>query len=176
MSGSRMAEVPRTVRGIDWASWQPTERATLLFVLQDGQILLIHKKTGLGAGKINGPGGRLDPGEVPRDGAVREVREELCVTPTGVALAGELFFQFVDGYAMHGIVFTATGFEGDLCETHEAAPLWTPVDRIPYDRMWADDRLWLPLMLEGRGFRGWFIFDGDRMLDARVEEEPRPGI
>jgi 8-oxo-dGTP diphosphatase len=64
----------------------------------------------------------------------------------------------------------ASGFEGRLCETHEASPLWTPLDRIPYDRMWADDRLWLPLMLEGRRFRGFFVFDGDAMLDSRVEE------
>jgi 8-oxo-dGTP diphosphatase len=162
--------IPRTIRGMDWEAWTPTERATLLFVLQDGRILLIHKKTGLGAGKINGPGGRLEPGETPRDGAVREVREELCVTPTGVAQAGELFFQFTDGYALHGSVFTASGFEGDLCETREAAPLWTPLDSIPYERMWADDRLWIPLMLRGTRFRGWFIFDGDAMLDARVEE------
>jgi 8-oxo-dGTP diphosphatase len=174
--GEGLPVVPRTVRGIDWTTWQPTERATLLFVLRDSRILLIHKKTGLGAGKINGPGGRLEPGETPREGAVREVQEELCVTPTGVAPAGELFFQFLDGYALHGAVFTATDFQGELCETREAAPLWTPVDSIPYDRMWADDRLWLPLMLEGRRFRGWFIFDGDDMLDAAVEEGTRVGI
>jgi len=67
-------DIPRMVRDIDWASWTPTERATLLFVLRDGQILLIHKKTGLGAGKINGPGGRIEPGESAQEGAIREVR------------------------------------------------------------------------------------------------------
>ena len=51
---------------------------TLLFVIRAGQILLIHKKRGLGAGKINGPGGRLHLGESPLHGAVREVKEELC--------------------------------------------------------------------------------------------------
>jgi 8-oxo-dGTP diphosphatase len=164
-----MKAVPRRVPDIDWKRWRPKERATLLFVIRDGQILLIHKKTGLGAGKINGPGGRIDPGETALEGAIREVQEELCVTPSGVREAGELFFQFIDGYAMHGSVFRASDFTGELCETHEAAPLWTPLDRIPYDRMWADDILWLPVMLSGRGFRGYFIFDGDRMLDSLVE-------
>ncbi len=176
MSGPGAQSIPRSVGAIDWPAWRPVERATLLFVLQDHRILLIHKKTGLGAGKVNGPGGRLEPGEAPLDGAVREVREELCVTPTGVAPAGELFFQFLDGYSLHGSVFTASGFEGELCETREAAPLWTPVDSIPYDRMWADDRLWLPLLLTGRGFRGWFVFDGDAMLDAKVEEVSAAGV
>jgi len=160
----------RRVSEIDWATWVPTEKATLLFVLRDGQILLIHKKTGLGAGKINGPGGRIDPGETPRQCAIREVQEELCVTPTGVRQAGDLHFQFVDGYALYGVVFTATGFEGELCETREAAPIWTSIHAIPYGRMWADDALWLPLLLAGRPFRGHFIFDGDAMLDSRVEE------
>jgi 8-oxo-dGTP diphosphatase len=160
----------RKVSEIDWKTWVPTEKATLLFVLRDGQILLIHKKTGLGAGKINGPGGRIDPGETAMQGAVREVQEELCVTPSGVREAGDLFFQFVDGYALYGVVFTATGFDGQLCETHEAAPIWTPITSIPYQKMWADDVLWLPLVLAGRSFRGFFIFDGDDMLDSKVEE------
>lgn len=163
-----MVQVPRRINQIDWQKWVPTERATLLFVLQDGNILLINKKTGLGAGKINGPGGRIDPGETAIEGAIREVQEELCVTPTGVRPAGELSFQFVDGYSLHGAVFTATGFTGELCETREAAPIWTPVGEIPYQRMWADDSLWLPMLLEGKGFAGFFIFDGDTMLDWLV--------
>jgi hypothetical protein len=35
--------------------------------------------------------------------------------------------------------------------------------------MWADDALWLPVLLAGEPFRGWFVFDGDRMLDAVLE-------
>lgn len=147
----------------------PTEKATLLFVVRDGQILLIDKKTGLGAGKVNGPGGRIEPGETAMQGAIREVQEELCVTPTGVREAGELYFQFLDGYSLHGTVFTATDFTGTVCETREAAPRWTPLDEIPYARMWADDILWLPLALQGTGFRGFFTFDGDTMLDSLVE-------
>jgi 8-oxo-dGTP diphosphatase len=170
VSSESTREIPRLVRDIDWSTWVPGERATLLFVLVDGRVLLIDKKTGLGAGKINGPGGRIEPGETAREGAIREVREELCVTPTGVREAGELFFQFVDGYALHGAVFTASGLEGELCETHEAAPRWTPLESIPYERMWADDALWLPLLLKGQRFKGYFIFDGDLMLDSLVEK------
>lgn len=160
----------RQVREIEWSRWIPDEKATLLFVLRDGHILLIDKKTGLGAGKVNGPGGRIDPGESPRECAIREVQEELCVTPTDVKEAGELYFQFVDGYALHGTVFTATGFEGELCETREATPRWTPLSDIPWERMWADDALWLPLLLRGERFTGYFIFDGDSMLDSLVEK------
>ncbi len=57
-------------------------------------------------------------------------------------------------------------------ETEEATPIWMPTERIPYDQMWEDDELWLPLVLRGRQFSGRFIFDGDTMLDYEVEEKP----
>ncbi len=157
------------VTDIDWAQWTPQQRATLLFVIRDGQILLIHKKRGLGAGNINGPGGRLEPGETPRQAAIREVQEELCITPQAVQFRGELKFQFVDGLSIHCSVFTAPRFSGTPTETDEAIPLWVPLDAIPYDQMWADDRIWIPLMLQQHPFRGCFVFDADRMLDHHIE-------
>ncbi len=42
----------------DWNDWNGEVVATLLFVIQDGNILLIEKKRGHGAGKVNGPGGK----------------------------------------------------------------------------------------------------------------------
>lgn len=153
---------------IDWPTWKAVDLATLLFVIQDGQILLIRKKRGLGAGKINGPGGRMEEGETELECAVREVQEEVGVTATGVTEHGELLFQFVDGYSIHVWVFRAEGHRGQVIETDEAVPLWFPLDAIPYDEMWADDRVWLPLLLERRRFHGRFIFDGDTMVDHEV--------
>jgi len=154
---------------IDWTAWQPKERATLMFILRDEQILLIHKKRGLGAGKINGPGGRLEPGETPLAAAIRETQEEICVTPTGIQAAGELLFQFVDGFSIHGYVFTATGHIGEPKETDEAIPTWRPTAALPYHQMWADDRVWMPLLLQGRKFTARFLFDGDLMLGCEVD-------
>jgi len=163
--------VPHRLEEIDWSSWKPVDKATLLFVLRDSEVLLIRKRRGLGAGKINAPGGRLDDGESPRAGAIREVQEEVCVTPLDPDHCGELLFQFVDGYSIHVWVFLAADHQGEACTTDEAIPLWTPLDEIPYDEMWADDREWVPLMLAGKRFFGRFIFDGDRMLDHEVEVE-----
>lgn len=166
-----MAEsIPRTVDAVDWAVWTPVDRATLLFVIRDGQILLIRKKRGLGAGKVNGPGGRVEAGESPEQCALREVEEELGVIPTGLSFGGELAFQFVDAYSIHVHVYRATGCLGTARETEEAIPLWTPLAEIPYEEMWADDRLWLPLLLRREPFHGHFIFDGDKMLDYVLEQ------
>ncbi len=152
----------------DWENWQPQEQATLLFVIRDGQILLIRKKRGLGAGKINGPGGRLEPGETPLEAAVRETREELGIEALDPVLSGELFFQFVDGYSLHCSVFVSREFIGEPIETDEAIPLWTPLEAIPYHEMWEDDIHWLPGMIKGDTFRGYFDFDGDKMVTKTV--------
>ncbi len=162
----------RRISDMDWQTWEARDLATLVFVVREGRILLIRKKRGLGAGKINGPGGRLECGESPLDCAVREVKEELRTTPTGLEMCGENRFQFVDGYSIHVYVFRATGCDAEPQETEEAAPIWAPTQRIPYEEMWEDDELWLPLVLRGRRFSGRFIFDGDAMLDHEVEEEP----
>ena len=155
---------------VDGANWRPKEEGTLCFVIQDGQILLIEKKRGLGAGKVNGPGGRLEKGETAEQAAIRETQEEVGITPTGVQWAGELRFQFRDGYSLHCSVYRASGWEGELMETAEAKPFWVRTDQIPYDRMWADDEQWMPRLLSGEKFRGWFEFDGDRMEWSKMEK------
>jgi len=58
----------RALHDMDWDAWTPRQRATLVFIVRDGQVLLIHKKRGIGAGYINGVGGRLEPGETPFEG------------------------------------------------------------------------------------------------------------
>jgi len=159
----------RRLDDIDWADWSAVDTATLVFIVRDGRVLLIRKKRGLGAGKINGPGGRLDPGETLEACAVREVEEELRVTPLDLEQLGEHRFQFVDGYSIHVFVYRAEALRGKPVETDEAIPLWFPTDDLPFEEMWEDDPMWLPLVLEGRRFRGRYIFDGDRMVDHELE-------
>ena len=53
-------------------------------------------------------------------------------------------------------------------ETDEAIPMWLKISQIPYDEMWEDDIHWLPQMLEGQTFKGYFEFDGDKMLSRKV--------
>ena len=157
------------VDDIDWTTWKPTEYANLCFVIRDRQILLIRKKRGLGAGKINAPGGRIEKGETALASAIRETQEEIGVTPTGLEQMGELLFEFLDGYKLHVAVFTASGCEGDLRETDEATPMWKSIDHIPFDEMWQDDPYWLPLLLARKKFRGCFLFDGERLLSHQLE-------
>jgi 8-oxo-dGTP diphosphatase len=163
-----MASPVRAIRDIDWTTWVPKDVAVLLFVIRGGEALLIHKKRGLGAGKISAPGGRIEAGESPEEAAVRETQEEVCVVPSPPRRRGHLRFQFTDGYALECHVLSSDACTGEARETDEAIPRWTPLDALPFDAMWEDDRLWIPLMLAGRPFRGRFVFDGERMLDHEL--------
>lgn len=156
----------------DWTHWQPGIRATLMFIVDEAQeqVLLIRKKRGLGAGKINGPGGKMDPGETSVECAIRETQEELGVTALNPVKHGELWFQFVDGLALHVDVFRATEWEGEAYETPEAIPLWTSLKSLPFDEMWADDRFWLAeLLIEKKHFVGRFLFDDDQMQTNEID-------
>lgn len=153
---------------VDWDNWQAKDPATLVFVIRDGKILLIDKKTGLGKGKVNGPGGKLESGESPETCAVRECQEELGITVTNLEYCGQHRFQFVDGYSIHVWVYCTSEFDGVPTESVEARPFWVPLDEIPYHQMWEDDSIWLPVMLRGEQFHGRWIFNGDTMVDYEL--------
>ena len=98
---------------IDWQNWTAVDVCTLVFVMDGPRILLIRKKRGLGAGKINGPGGRQDPGETIEACGVREVHEEVGLRVRALELAGVLRFQFADGYSTHVHVYRTDQYEGE---------------------------------------------------------------
>jgi 8-oxo-dGTP diphosphatase len=50
----------------------------------------------------------------------------------------------------------------------EAAPLWVPIDAVPFDQMWADGANWFPHLLSGQPFHGRFLFEGDKLLGYEV--------
>ena len=156
---------------IDWDNWQAKDPATLVFVIRDGQILLINKKTGLGKGKVNGPGGKVEQDEHPEACAIRECQEELQITVSNLQYCGQHRFQFVDGYSIHVWVYRTAEYEGIPTESLEAKPLWVSLDDIPYEKMWEDDAIWLPMMIRGERFQGRWIFDGDKMVDYELLAE-----
>lgn len=67
--------------------------ATLCYPIDDDRVLLIEKQRGVGAGNVNGPGGKLEPGETPHECVVREVGEEVGVRVDPWKV-GELEFTF----------------------------------------------------------------------------------
>ena len=157
------------VEDVPWGSWEPSERCVLTYVMDGDNVLLILKKRGLGDGYYNAPGGHIELEETSTEAAIRETKEETGLTVSDLKERGTLRFQFKDGMRMVCYVFTTSVWEGDFNECDEAKPFWADKNNLDYDMMWKDDKLWLPLLLDGKEFEGWFVFDDREMLDARVE-------
>lgn len=159
---------PRSVRLEDWTGWVPIDRATSVYLVRDGHVLLIRKKRGLGLGKVTAPGGKIDGAESALECAAREVREEVGLTPTALQDRGCLNFQFLSGYSIGVHLFVAGDWTGELRESAEASPFWVAFDEIPYGEMWEDDRIWLADVLRGHRVSGRLLFDADRLVDHEI--------
>lgn len=158
-----------SVDEIPWDNWEPTERCVLTYLFDGDRVLLIEKKKGMGTGYINAPGGHIELEETKLEAAIREAKEETGLDVSDLKERGTLYFQFKDGIRMLGYVFFAYSYSGELIdECEETKPFWCKVSELDYSRMWEDDILWLPPALEGKKFEGYFLFDGNTLLDSKV--------
>ena len=148
---------------------------SLAFLLRGDEILLAMKKRGFGAGKLNGAGGKVEPGETIEQAMIRECQEELTITPTTFRKVA--YHDFVLGadtkqpWHQRAHAFIVTEWEGEPAETEEMAPGWVKLTDIPYDQMWDDDIHWLPKVLEGKLLSTSFTFDSsEHMLTKTIQE------
>ena len=90
------------------------------------QVLLGHKKTGLGSGKIVGLGGHVESSETPAEAAAREVKEEagLHVAPDALVEVAHVMFLFpvCPRWDMVTSIFTSAGWSGEAAESAEIRP------------------------------------------------------
>lgn len=141
--------------------------ATLLLLFRgkgtEKELLLAMKKRGFGLDKWNGPGGKVDMeiGELPEECVVREAKEEVGLDVQEVELVGTFDFIFPHDRTkdFYCYLYTSETFTGEATESEEMRPQWFKVSEIPYDRMWDDDKIWLPLILQGKKLVGSFEFN-----------------
>lgn len=135
---------------------------TLTLVHNHPQILLGMKKRGFGAGKWNGFGGKVEPGESIENAAKREMREEADIELASVEKIGVLDFSWRDNPEILEVhIFRGKEFSGEPKESDEMKPQWFHVNKIPFHAMWADDKHWMPFFLANKKFNGNFVFDKD---------------
>lgn len=147
---------------------------TLVFVQNqnDKKILLGLKKRGFGVGKWNGFGGKVEKNETVFEGAKRELKEECGLIPINMKKLGTIIFDFEGKPTLLAVhVFKSYDYEGTLTESEEMKPQWFDINDIPYDKMWLDDEIWYPLMLNDKLFEGKFYFRGhSKILKYELKE------
>jgi len=135
----------------------------LCFIRTEDKLLLARKKRGFGAGKWNGYGGKVMAGETLEESAVREIEEEAGLKDIKLEKRGLINFSWASAKnrPIECHIFEITEYQGEPTETEEMNPQWFPIDNLPYNHMWSDDPIWLPLFLSRRGFRADFVFNDD---------------
>lgn len=175
---SRIPEAFRIWRGDRRAYFdgQPLPEATLVFLRRGHsppQVLLGHKKRGVGVGKVGGIGGKVEPGETAAAAAVRELEEEIGVrvAESDLDYVARLDFVFPHqpGWGQRVHTYLADHWQGEPVESAEVLPAWFAVDEIPYGRMWQDSAHWLPRVLDGERIRARFTFRADNETVDTVE-------
>lgn len=158
-------------------SSKPTKQLTLVLLRREGEVLLAMKKRGFGAGRWNGVGGKLEPGETVEQALLRETREEIGVELRAYNKVAEIEFDEQVGgeqTLMHVHVYTASAWDGEPTESEEMRPEWFRLDAVPYAEMWPDDEYWLPAVLAGQKLHAAFTLDQhDRITsyDVTIVEE-----
>ncbi len=145
---------------------------TLCFVLRGDEVLLGFKKIGFGAGRWNGFGGKVESLESVETAAMRELKEEAGIEAQDLSEVAVIEFAIKGIPQIHEVhVFTVTAFVGEPTESDEMRPQWFKQADIPYDHMWPDDRVWLPLLLQGKKLRAKFeLGDADVIVSQEVNE------
>lgn len=127
---------------------------------KNNRILMIKKLRGMrdfsekinGSGKdlYNFPGGKCVENESFYDCARRETIEETGITPIDHKLVGQLQFEWPD-FTIINQVFIAEKWSGGIvCDGNECLAEWVDIDKVPYDNMWDDDKVWVKEMLAGK--------------------------
>mgnify|MGYP001806601676 FL=1 len=158
----------------DFIDLKGLRKTTLGFLIKDNKILLAMKKRGFGPGKWNGVGGKMHDGETIEETSKREIMEEISVLVKKQEIVGKIKFYFKDNqdWDQEVVVFKIIDWENEPQESEEMAPQWIDINKIPYDKMWIDDRFWLPKVLAGEKIEAKFVFGNDdqKILEMEVKK------
>lgn len=146
--------------------------ATLCYVRRDNHTLMIHrvkKENDMHAGKWNGLGGKLEPGETPEECALREIWEEAGLRVKSLALKGIITFPgFANDEDWYTFLFLIDKFEGKLIDSPEGTLKWIPDDEVLKLNLWPGDLIFIPWLDRPEFFSGKFVYQDGQLIEHDV--------
>lgn len=149
------------------------KNVTLCYIERGDEYLMLHrvkKKNDINHDKWIGVGGKFEDKESPEECVLRETREETGLTLTDYRYRAVVTFvsDVYETEYMH--LFTASGWEGELCECSEGVLEWVKKDAVFELPIWEGDKLFLRLLAEGRPFFSLKLrYEGERLAEAVLD-------
>ena len=148
--------------------------ATLVYVVKDDQVLMIHRNQRLDDlhfDKYNGLGGKFEEGESPRQCAIRELKEESGLDAHKLTLKGHILFPKFDKHGRDWLVFiyTVQEFKGELIKlNHEGELKWIPKNKILELNLWEGDKQFLPHVFSNSTFEGVIVYQDGKVTEHQI--------
>ncbi|HBX68324.1 MAG TPA: DNA mismatch repair protein MutT [Chloroflexi bacterium] len=146
--------------------------ATLCYLRQNGHTLMVHrikKENDMHAGKWNGLGGKLEPGETPEECAAREIWEESGLEVNNLTLRGIITFPgFANDEDWYTFLFVSDNFTGELIDSPEGHLQWIPDHELLDLNLWPGDRIFIPWLDQPGFFSGKFVYKDGKLVEHGV--------
>ncbi len=147
---------------------------TLAYLEQDGQYLMLYrnkKENDINEGKYVGVGGKLKPDEAPRDGCIREIKEETNLDALDLKYQGMI--TFVNDICETELIFIylVKEFSGTMHQCDEGDLVWVDKDKVLDLNLWAGDRYFLEPIIKGdlkEPIDYKFIYSKDELLEVII--------
>jgi 8-oxo-dGTP diphosphatase len=129
----------------------------------------VKKKNDMHAGKWNGLGGKLEPGETPEECAVREIWEESGLSVQNLIFKGIITFPAFDNNEdWYTFIYIIDRFEGDLIDSPEGHLKWVDNTQLLKLNLWPGDRIFIPWLDRPGFFSGRFVYQNKELVEHEV--------
>jgi 8-oxo-dGTP diphosphatase len=152
--------------------------ANLIYAFRkDGRVLMLQKNSSIHAGKWNGLGGKLNPGEGQIEAACREFYEESSIQvsqqqmhPLGVITFPN--FKQHEDWLVHVFWTDLSTFDDakldQLVSSTEGTLAWVPTDQLLDLNLWEGDRCFLPLVINRTPFIATIWYQNQVLIRSEI--------
>lgn len=148
------------------------KNTTLCYIEQDNKYLMLHrikKENDLNKDKWVGVGGKFEENETPDECILRETYEETGLTLLKYRLRGIITFISDKWEGEYMYLYTATEFEGDICECSEGNLEWVDKAEVPNLPIWEGDKLFFEELNKDRGFFTMKLrYEGETLVESNI--------
>ena len=125
-------------------------KMSLCYIIDNHKWLMMlrnKKENDINANKWIGVGGKIEENESPREGVIREIKEETGLIPNDLVFRGILYFSYGTKDSEKIWVYSCHSYDRTLKECDEGTLEWIDEDKVLNLELWEGDHIFLERMI-----------------------------